>query len=75
MPRGVSRSPRPEPIIHRDLDTRSFPIARGSIKGWMLSPTFGMPLGIYGTGKYGKCIYGSIVGIYGDSTYGDCVYY
>jgi hypothetical protein len=75
MPEGVNRNPRPTPRIHKDLDTRSFLYGRGSIRQWMLKPTFNMPIGIYGTGRYGKCVYGCIVGIYGDGKYGECVYY
>jgi len=33
-----------------------------------------MPIGIYGTGLYGACIYGILYGYYGISSYDDCYY-
>ena len=72
--KGLEREPRPDshPLI--DLGRRELYIKRGSIKPWMLS-TRRMEYCKYGTGKYGRCLYGVRPGIYGSDRYGSCSYY
>jgi len=70
----MKKDPRPDSEWYTDLDTRSLFIKRGTIKPWMLAPSYGLPVGIYGTHKYGRCRYGVRIGIYGYDKYGSCSY-
>jgi len=70
----MKKNPRPDSEWYTDLDTRSLFIARGAIKHWMLAPGHALPVGIYGTHKYGRCRYGARIGIYGYDKYGSCSY-
>lgn len=69
----IEKRGRPESKIATDLDGRGINIPRGFIKPWMLE-AYGVSVGLYGRGRYGRCKYGVRYGIFGADTYGHCKY-
>jgi len=55
-----------------DLERRWPRIPAGLIATWGLSGM--MPIGVYGSAYYCRCVYGVSYGIYGASSYDDCYY-
>ena len=55
-----------------DLERRWPRIPPGMLQAILFSAR--LPIGIYGTGLYGMCIYGISYGYYGVSSYDDCYY-
>lgn len=56
-----------------DLERRWPRIPAGLIATWRLSGM--LPIGVYGSAYYCRCVYGMTYGIYGSSSYDDCHYY
>lgn len=56
-----------------DLERRWPRIPDGLIASWKLPGM--LPIGVYGSTYYSRCVYGETYGIYGAGSYGDCYYY